>query len=132
MTTASILIVDDDPGLRALVATSLTLEGHQVATAADGASALIAVEEVQPALILLDKAMPRLDGPEFARELRTRGFDIPIVVISGSEDGQRFARDIEARSFIRKPFNVPHLLDVVAGLLAGPADEEFDEARRLA
>lgn len=115
---APILVVDDDPGLRALVAASLELEGHSVLTAADGSIALGVVEDLQPALILLDKAMPRLDGPSFARELRERGFNVPIIVISGSDGGKLFAREISADGFIRKPFKVPQLLDTVADCIS--------------
>lgn len=115
---APILVVDDDPGLRALLATTLELEGHAVLTAADGHIALALIEESHPQLILLDKAMPKLDGPAFAQELRARGFTTPIVVISGSDGGNGFARDIQADGFIRKPFKVPHLLDTVEALIA--------------
>lgn len=122
MATASILIVDDDPALRSLVAASLAMEGHQVMTAADGSSALQVVEQHPPTLILLDKAMPRLSGPEFAQELRARGFNTPIIVISGSEDGKQFAIDICACSFISKPFQIPQLLGVVTECLTDLPD----------
>jgi DNA-binding response OmpR family regulator len=124
MPKASILVVDDDPGLRSLVATSLAMEGHEVMTAPDGSTALRVVEQNSPTLILLDKAMPLLSGPEFARELRARGFNTPIIVISGSEDGQQFAMDIQALSFISKPFQIPQLLGVVSEVLTEfPLDE---------
>lgn len=115
---APILVVDDDPGLRALVSATLELEGHSVLTAADGSIALSVIEKIKPVLILLDKAMPQLDGPGFARELRKRGLNIPIIVISGSEGGPVFAREIHAEGFIRKPFKVPQLIDAVEGFLA--------------
>lgn len=115
---APILVVDDDPGLRALVSATLELEGHSVLTAADGSVALSVIEKFNPVLILLDKAMPRLDGPGFARELQRRGIHIPIVVISGSDGGPIFAREIQADGFIRKPFKVPQLIDTVESLLA--------------
>ena len=115
---APILVVDDDPGLRALVSATLELEGHSVLTAADGSIALSVVESTNPMMILLDKAMPRLDGPGFVRELKARGFRIPIIVISGSEGGPIFAQEIHAEGFIRKPFKVPQLIDTVEVLLA--------------
>ena len=130
--SAPILIVDDDPGLRALVAASLELEGHAVLTAADGSIALTVVEQHQPMMILLDKSMPQMDGPGFARELRARGFLIPIVVISGSEGARNFAHEINASGFIRKPFKVPHLLDTVANLLARFADDRLRAAQSAA
>lgn len=130
--TAPILIVDDDPGLRALVAATLELEGHSVLTAADGSVALGIVERFEPVLILLDKSMPRMDGPGFARELRSRGFSIPIVVISGSDGGKRFAHDINALSFIRKPFKVPQLLNIVADLMSRFADDRKGGSRPAA
>lgn len=130
--TAPILIVDDDPGLRALVAATLELEGHSVLTAPDGTAALNIVEQYAPALILLDKSMPRMDGPGFANELRSRGFAIPIVVISGSDGGKLFARDINALSFIRKPFKVPQLLSTVTDLLSKFADDTNGGSRPAA
>lgn len=130
--SAPILIVDDDPGLRALVAASLELEGHAVLTASDGTIALNVVEQHQPMMILLDKAMPHLDGPGFARELRARGFKIPIIVISGSDGAKNFAREINASGFIRKPFKVPYLLDTVANLLARFADDGLGRAQPAA
>ncbi len=122
MAMASILVVDDDPGMRSLVAASLSMEGHQVVTAADGSSALRVVEQNPPMLILLDKAMPQLSGPEFARELRARGFDTPIIVISGSEGGKQFATDIQACSYISKPFQIPQLIGIVSECLTGIPD----------
>lgn len=122
---APILIVDDDPGLRALVAATLELEGHAVVTAADGAVALDLVDKHKPVLILLDKNMPRLDGPAFARELRSKGQTMPIVVVSGSEGGKRFAREINAHSYIRKPFKVPQLLAIVSEFMSKLSDEPF-------
>lgn len=122
---APILVVDDDPSLRALVAATLEMEGHAVFTAPDGAVALSFFEKMQPAMILLDKAMPGMDGPRFARELRARGFTTPIVVISGSEGGSRFAREIHAEGYISKPFTLPHLVstveDVMARFRSGPS-----------
>lgn len=118
LSQAPILVVDDDPSLRALVAATLEFEGYFVLTAADGTVALAFLEEVQPEVILLDKAMPGMDGPSFARELRARGFTMPIIVISGSEGGPRFAREIRAEGFISKPFKLPQLIDTVEGLLA--------------
>jgi len=127
--TAPILIVDDDPGLRALLAATFELEGHDVMTAADGAIALNVIEKREPVMILLDKSMPRLDGPGFVRELRARGFTTPIVVISGSDGAGMFARDIKALSFIRKPFKVPQLIDTVEDLLSRFNDNGQPEPR---
>jgi CheY-like chemotaxis protein len=125
---APILVVDDDPGIRALVAASLEFEGHSVLTAADGSVALGVVARIKPALILLDQSMPKLDGPGFARELRDRGFEIPIIVVSGSIDAKAFAQDIDAEALIRKPFNVPHLLDTVEDCMTRrmECDDSFD------
>lgn len=115
---APILVVDDDPSLRALVAATLELEGHYVLTAPDGTVALAFLDEIQPLIILLDKAMPGMDGPKFASALRARGFTMPIIVISGSEGGSRFAREICAEGFIPKPFKLPQLISTVEDLLA--------------
>ena len=115
---APILVVDDDPSLRALVAATLEMEGHAVFTAPDGKVALSFFEKMQPAIVLLDKAMPGMDGPRFARELRARGFSTPIVVISGSEGGLRFADEIHAEGYISKPFKLPQLVSTIEDVMA--------------
>jgi CheY-like chemotaxis protein len=108
-----ILIVDDEPHIRATVSAMLQTEGYAVDEAANGADALHAVEHRAPDVILLDMRMPVLDGWGFARELRRRGHRTPIVVMTAARDAARWAREIAAETFVAKPFGFDDLLTAV-------------------
>jgi CheY-like chemotaxis protein len=108
-----ILIVDDEPQIRATVSAMLQTEGYAVDEAANGADALHAVEHRAPDVILLDMRMPVLDGWGFARELRRRGHRTPIVVMTAARDAARWAREIAAETFVAKPFGFDDLLTAV-------------------
>jgi len=110
---ALILVVDDDPTIRQVVADTLELEGYAVQTAPNGASALAAVEQAQPSLVLLDMRMPILDGWGFAREIQARGVRLPIVVMTAAQDARRWAEEINAQGYVAKPFQLSELLDAV-------------------
>jgi CheY-like chemotaxis protein len=114
-----ILVVDDEPTIREMVAEVLESEGYPVVTAANGSQALDVVAEHPPSLIILDLWMPVLDGPGFARELDARGFDVPIVVMTASYLAKPIASDIGARGVLRKPFDLSELLHAVEALVEG-------------
>src|SRR5438132_564747 len=86
-----ILVVDDDPSIRATVTEILELELYPVRTAPNGAAALRVVNEEPPALVLLDMRMPVMDGWAFARALRDRGDSTPIVMMTAAQDAQMWA-----------------------------------------
>ena len=115
-----ILIVDDDPAIRATISEVLADEGYRVAMATDGVDALAAIEETLPALILLDMRMPILDGWGFARTLRERGVAVPIVVMTAAQDATRWAEEIRAAGTLAKPFDLDELLRVVEHTLQSP------------
>jgi two-component system chemotaxis response regulator CheY len=108
-----ILVVDDEPDIRATVQAMLEIEGYVVGQAANGADALAAVERDRPDLILLDMRMPVLDGWGFAAELRRRRLDIPVVVMTAARDAARWASEIAAPAFVAKPFRFDDLLTAV-------------------
>jgi two-component system chemotaxis response regulator CheY len=108
-----ILIIDDDPAIRATVAEILTSEGYSVATAINGADGLQSLDRIDPALVLLDMRMPILDGWGFARALQSRGIQIPILVMTAAQDARRWAREINAEGYVAKPFDLIDLLDTV-------------------
>ena len=111
--TGPILVVDDDYAIRMAVAEILEFEGYSVATAANGAEALEAIERQKPSLVLLDMRMPVLDGWGFARELRARGVRLPILVMTAARSASRWAEEIGAQGYLAKPFDLPDLLRVV-------------------
>ncbi len=108
-----ILIIDDDPAIRATVAEILESEGYSVATAINGADGLQSLDRVDPALVLLDMRMPILDGWGFARALRSRGVQVPILVMTAAQDARRWAHEINAEGYVAKPFDLLDLLDTV-------------------
>jgi CheY-like chemotaxis protein len=115
-----ILIIDDDPAIRATVAEILMSEGYSVATASNGADGLTSLDRLDPVLVLLDMRMPILDGWGFARALHARGIQVPILVMTAAQDARRWAREIDAEGFVAKPFELLDLLDAV-GRFVPPA-----------
>ena len=110
---ATVLVADDDPGIRAFLVTLLTAEGYAVCCAADGAAALNEVSRGRPDLVLSDIQMPRLDGLALAARLRPLG--VPVVLMSAS-----FVVGVPDLPFLSKPFDADALLAAVARALEAP------------
>jgi len=111
-----VLVVDDNPGVRDLVATLLRTRGYEVAIAPDGRAALELLAAFRPDVILLDWAMPVMDGREFARRYRQLPAPhAPIVMLTGEPDGGARAGEIEAAGYLGKPFKPHALLRLVDG-----------------
>lgn len=119
MKEALILVVDDDPAILTTLAEFLDMEGYQVATATNGREALGLVEDMDPALVLLDMRMPVLDGWGFARVLRERGRRLPILVMTAARDARVWAEEIDAAGYLAKPFDLTELLSAVERLWKG-------------
>lgn len=111
----SVLVVDDDADMREQLAEVLGDEGYEVVTAGNGVEALARLREARPALILLDLAMPVMDGWAFQAELRKdRAFvDIPIVLLSGQGNARESAARLDARACLVKPVPYPTLIGTV-------------------
>ena len=116
MPDVRVLVVDDEPDIRATVAEMLQLEGYAVEEAANGADALLSIERRLPDLILLDMRMPVLDGWGFAAELNDRALKIPIVVMTAARDASRWAAEIAAQASLSKPFGFDDLIRTVNGV----------------
>jgi excisionase family DNA binding protein len=116
-----VLIVDDDPGLRAYLRTSLETEGYLVREAGSAEEGMAALDEESPDLILLDVMMPQVDGWEMLSRVRERhGVDsIQVVMFSGKVDEADAAGAEErgAQAFIGKPFDAEQLLASTKQLL---------------
>jgi two-component system KDP operon response regulator KdpE len=107
---SAILVVDDEPHLRRTLAISLRASGYAVVTVGDGRSALQAVHEDQPDLVVLDLGLPDLDGVEVLRRVR-QGSDIPVIVLSARTDSvdKVEALDAGADDYVTKPFGMEEL-----------------------
>lgn len=115
--TGSVLIVDDDAGIREMLRLVLETEGYHVETAADGLDALQRVRSVaeRPNLILLDLNMPVMTGWEFRHQQRHDPAiaDIPIAIISADRSLAQQHFSIDAVDYFRKPLDFPRLLALV-------------------
>jgi two-component system, OmpR family, response regulator MprA len=107
-----ILVVDDDPPLRRMLARTLTAEGFSVSVAADGGSALAEAERAAPDVIVLDVAMPGLDGMSVARRLRSKGNATPILMLTARDAVPDRVAGLEAGAddYLVKPFAVQELI----------------------
>jgi two-component system, OmpR family, response regulator MprA len=116
----TVLVVDDEPALRAAVRAILDEEGYAVLEAPHGPAMLELLAEEHADLVLLDVMMPGGDGREAYRELRARADlpDVPVVMMSAAvrPDGL----DPSMAAFLRKPFDLDHLLALVTDLI-GPS-----------
>jgi two-component system KDP operon response regulator KdpE len=117
-----ILLVDDDTTLRRTLGIGLHAAGHDVLIAADGRSALQALREDKPDLVVLDLGLPDIGGVEVLRRLRAWS-TVPVVVLSArAESGEKvLALDLGADDYVTKPFGMDELLARIraAGRRAG-------------
>jgi two-component system, NtrC family, nitrogen regulation response regulator NtrX len=117
MSAGAVLIVDDESNIRRMLVRLLESEGYSAREAGDGAAGLRAVEAENPDVVLLDLAMPTMDGMTALQSLRDRWPDIPIVMMSGRatlEDAVR-ATKLGAFHFIEKPLSPEAVLLTVHG-----------------
>ena len=122
----SVLIVDDDPFIRKLIATTLEdVAGFELVEAGDGHDALAAAARERPELVFLDIEMPGPDGIEVCRRLReapaTARATIVILTAAAGDSAERDAETAGADLFLTKPFSPLELLTLVHGLGAGGA-----------
>src|SRR5688572_27601781 len=108
-----ILIVDDDSAIRDIEREILADHGFRVIEARDGSEAMRAIDIEPPALIVLDVQMPGVDGPTFARELRTRLRRVPLVILTGVADPKAEADRCNAEAYLPKPFDADELVRIV-------------------
>ncbi|HEX8082795.1 MAG TPA: response regulator transcription factor [Solirubrobacteraceae bacterium] len=127
----TVLLVDDDASIRRSVAEGLELEGFEVVPASGGRAALAAVESVRPAVIVLDLAMPDMDGLEVLERLRAEGDDVPVCILSARDEVDDRVRGLEAGAddYVVKPFALPEVTARLHALLRrrpAPADGRLE------
>ena len=116
---AKILIVEDDPTIGRFVELELEHAEYEVTRCIDGECALEALDEMTPDLVILDIMLPGADGVEIARNIRDRGLNMPILMLTARSETQDVVRgfDAGADDYLRKPFEIPELLSRVRALL---------------
>jgi PAS domain S-box-containing protein len=121
-----VLVIDDDDGVRRLLAAALEKQGFVVETAGDGESGLARASEHRPGLILLDLHMPGMDGFAVLQALKESETtaDIPVIVMTGSPGPKTTARArvlaLGASDFVTKPFDLNMLIEEIRVFLANP------------
>ncbi len=107
-----ILVVDDDQAVRDSLSRSLQYSGYEVSSAVDGLEALAKMSGIRPEAVVMDVMMPRLDGLEATRMLRSQGNDIPILILTARDAvGDRVdGLDAGADDYMVKPFALDELL----------------------
>jgi len=109
--TETILVVDDQPSVRALLKDYLSTQGYRVVTANDGQEALFVARHEHPNLVLLDIMMPKMDGYQFLSAFR-RENQVPVIVLSAKEEETDTVLGLElgADDYVIKPFRMRELL----------------------
>ncbi|GAA1822814.1 response regulator [Planosporangium flavigriseum] len=116
---ARILVVDDDPAVRQLLADVLGMNGHEVRTAAEGLAAVDAVKDFSPNCIVLDVMMPGMDGYGVLKNVRSQhGDPVPVIMLTAAADPDSAARAWAdgVDYFLAKPFSADQLLELVGGM----------------
>jgi len=116
----NILVVDDEPGMRALFSFMLGAKGYGVRTAGSGQEALQNVQSSPCDLVFLDVRMPYMDGLEILRALKQIRPNIPVIMMTGYAVEQLLddAMREGAKGYLRKPFTVEELMNSIEGTLA--------------
>jgi PAS domain S-box-containing protein len=110
-----VLIIDDDPDVRAFLCAALEGLGCSVAEAADGAHGLEKVDDAAPDLLLLDYAMPRMNGADVARAVRRKHPHLPIIFVTGYAESEQLEAALGGEvPLLRKPFTVAQLGAAIA------------------
>jgi two-component system, OmpR family, response regulator MprA len=126
---ARILVVDDEPAVQSALSRALTLERYEVAQAADGRQALEQLDTTPYEAVILDIAMPHVDGLEVCRRMREGGDRTPVLMLTAREevDDRVAGLDAGADDYLVKPFALRELLARVRALLRRASDDDGQE-----
>ena len=114
VTQPHVLLVEDEPAQREVLAYNLESEGYAVSRAENGEEALLLVQEITPDLVILDWMMPLMSGIEVCRQLKTRTETrhIPVIMLTAKASDEMKVEGLEigANDYLSKPFNVDQLV----------------------
>ncbi len=130
MPEARLLVVDDEPNIRELLATSLRFAGFEVHAAADGHSALKLAKDVEPDLVVLDVMLPDLDGFAVTRRLRERGQFVPVLFLTARDDTADKVQGLTVGGddYVTKPFSLEEVVARIRAVLRRTHHVEDDSS----
>jgi two-component system OmpR family response regulator len=116
---ATLLVVEDEPNIRELLATSLRFAGFAVSVAADGQSAITSASENNPDLVVLDVMLPDMDGFEVTRRLRESGRQLPIVFVTARDSIHDKIKGLTVGGddYVTKPFSLEEVVARIRAVL---------------
>jgi two-component system OmpR family response regulator len=131
--SARLLVVDDEPAITDLLATSLRFVGYDVRTAASGSEALRAAADYRPDLLVLDVMLPDLDGFEITRRLRSDGERIPVVFLTARDATEDKVRGLTlgGDDYVTKPFSLEEVVARIRAILRRVGGPEGSDNARL-
>jgi len=133
---ARLLVVDDEPNIRELLATSLRFAGFEVHAAADGNQALRLARDVDPDLMVLDVMLPDMDGFTVTRRLREKGQHVPVLFLTARDDTADKVQGLTVGGddYVTKPFSLEEVVARIRAVLrrTQPSDEDAASVLRYA
>lgn len=119
MTKTRVLIVDDEPNIRDLLATSLRFAGFDIQTAANGTAAVAAVTESEPDIILLDVMLPDMNGFSVTKKLRSAGIQAPILFLTARDEVEDkiTGLTVGGDDYLTKPFSLDEVVARIQAIL---------------
>lgn len=119
MDSKKILICDDDEGILDVLGLMLEDTGHQIIPELNSLNVRSILDSQKPDLVILDLWMPVISGDQLLNMIRKNEAyrNLPVIIISASQDGKQIAEENHASAFVAKPFDYDHLLSVVEKLL---------------
>ena len=127
---ARLLVVEDEPNIRELLATSLRFAGFEVVTAADGATAITVASAEQPDLIVLDVMLPDMDGFAVTQRLRENGRHMPVVFVTArdSVEDKVTGLTVGGDDYVTKPFSLEEVIARIRAVLRRTRGEQTEDA----
>ncbi|NMR20298.1 response regulator transcription factor [Cellulomonas fimi] len=129
---ARLVVVDDEPNIRELLATSLRFAGFEVHAAGDGTSAIKLVRDLDPDLVVLDVMLPDMDGFTLTRRLREKGQHVPVVFLTARDDtsDKVTGLTVGGDDYVTKPFSLEEVVARIRAVLrrTGASPDDADDA----
>ncbi|MDS1030363.1 response regulator [Bacillota bacterium LX-D] len=115
---SKILVVDDQPGIRHLVAEVLEENDYEVTLAANGQEALSVMHKTKPEVVLLDMKMPDMNGLQVLQQMNSSGENIPVIMMTAFDEQNLIeqAEELGAKGFLAKPFDINQIIEAVSNI----------------